>query len=142
MQILESEEYTSRKLDNNKMKPENNDNKKLNKEINVLNRTIVDLKEKLKIYPCDLEENENLMTVIINSVDQQILNCPMICKNTDKISDIEKRICEEFPAFSKTDNYFLCHRGIINKFETFENNKIKNGDSIILNQKTEQNEND
>ena len=138
-EILDSEEDTSRK---SKLKKESNDNQKLNKEINVLNRTIIDLKEKLKRYPCDLEENENLMTVIINSVDQQILNYPMICKNTDKISDIEKRICEEFPAFSKTDNFFLCHGDIINKFETFENNKIKNGDSLILNQKTEQNEND
>ena len=85
MQILDSEEYTSRKLDKNKIRPESKDNKKLNKEINVLNRTIVDLKEKLKRYPCDLEENENLMTVIINSVDQQILNYPMICKILTKL---------------------------------------------------------
>ena len=59
----------------------------------------------------------------------------MICKNTDTISDLEKQLYKEYPDFTQSDNFFLCKGSVINRYETFESYKIKNGDILILNKK-------
>ena len=104
-----------------------------NKIIQLYNK-IEDLNEKLKRAPYILEENEKLISVIFTSTDQTA-HYSMICKNTDTIHDLEKDLYKEYPDFSMTENYFLCKGKVINKFQTFESKKIKNGDVIILNQK-------
>ena len=96
-------------------------------------KEIYDLNEKLKRYPFILEENEKLMSIIFTSVDQT-LNYSLVCKNTDTINKLEAELYKEFPKFSESENYFICKGNIINKFKTFESNKIKNGDLIILNE--------
>ena len=102
-------------------------------EINDLKNSINELKEIIKRYPFILEKNENLMAIIFYSVDQKV-HYPMICKNTDTIHKLEEKLYEEYPNLSERENYFLCKGGVINKFQSFEKNKIKNGDIIILNQ--------
>ena len=106
---------------------------KKEEKINELKAKINELKEKIKRYPFILEKNERLMAIIFNSVDQKV-NYPMICKNTDTINKLEAKLYEEYPNLSERENYFLCKGGVINKFQSFEKNKIKNGDIIILNQ--------
>ena len=102
-------------------------------KINDLEEKINDLEEKIKRYPFILEKNERLMAIIFYSVDQKV-NYPMICKNTDTINKLEAKLYEEYPNLSERENYFLCKGGLINKFQSFEKMKIKNGDIIILNQ--------
>ena len=106
------------------------------KMINLLSKReeqINELKEKIKRYPFVLEKNERLISIIFYSVDQKV-HYPMICKNTDTINKLEGKLYEEYPNLSERENYFLCKGGVINKFQSFEKNKIKNGDIIILNQ--------
>ena len=98
-----------------------------------LYKALYDLNEKLKRYPCILEENEKLISIIFTSVDQKI-HYSLVCKNTDTINKLEAELYKEYPEFSEADNYFMCKGNILNKFKTFEINKIKNGDVIILNQ--------
>ena len=107
---------------------------KLYERINGLNEKIDDLNEKLGRYPFVLEKNEKLISIIISSTNQQI-HYSLICKNTNTINDIEKDIYKEFPDYSERENIFLCKGKIINKFETFESNHIKNGDILILEQR-------
>ena len=102
-------------------------------EINDLKNSINELKETIKRYPFILEENEHLMAIIFYSVDQKV-HYPMICKNTDTIHKLEEKLYGEYPNFFERENYFLCKGRVINKFQSFEKNKIKNGDIIILNQ--------
>ena len=99
---------------------------------------INNLNEKLKRFPFILENNENLMSVIFSSVNQKV-NYSIVCKNTDTIHNLEVKLYQEFPSLYESENYFLCKGQIINKFKTFEENKIKNGDTILLNQMNDSN---
>ena len=94
---------------------------------------INDLNEKLKRFPFILEKNEKLMSIIFSSVDQKI-NYSVVCKNTDNIHKIEEELYKEYPNLLENKYYiFLCKGKIINRYQTFESNHIKNGDTIIMN---------
>ena len=112
---------------------QNNSNDKLINLLSKKEEQINELKEKIKRYPFILEKNERLMSIIFYSVDQKV-HYPMICKNTDTIHKLEEKLYEEYPNLSERENYFLFKGGLINKFQSFEKMKIKNGDIIILNQ--------
>ena len=112
---------------------QNNSNDKLINLLSQKEEQIKELKEKIKRYPFVLEKNERLMAIIFYSVDQKV-HYPMICKNTDTIHKLEEKLYEEYPKLSERENYFLCKGGLINKFQSFEKMKIKNGDIIVLNQ--------
>ena len=85
--------------------------------------------------PFELEEDEKIMTVIFISIDQKI-HYSMICKNTDLFSRLESELykVEEYKEFKKSENYFIVQGKKINRFETLEENGIKNSDIITLNQ--------
>ena len=112
---------------------QNNSNDKLINLLSKKEEQINELKEIIKRYPFILEKNERLMSIIFYSVDQKV-HYPMICKNTDTINKLEGKLYEEYPNLSERENYFLCKGGLINKFQSFEKMKIKNGDIIVLNQ--------
>ena len=92
------------------------------------------LNEVLKRYPVILEENEKLISIIFASSDQT-MHYSLICKNTDTLSDLEKKLYKEFPNFIESDNIFLCKGTVINRYKTFESYKIKNGDILVLNKR-------
>ena len=94
---------------------------------------INDLNEKLKRFPFILEKNEKLMSVIFSSFDEKI-NYSVVCKNTDNIHKIEDELYKEYPSLFENQNIIYLYKGkIINRYQTFESNHIKNGDTIILN---------
>ena len=97
-------------------------------------KKIDSLNEKLRRYPVILEENEKLISIIFAS-SNQTKHYSMICKNTDTISDLEKKLYKEFPDFIDSDNLFLCKGTVLNKFKSFESYKIKNGDIILVNKR-------
>ena len=93
------------------------------------------MKEKeIKELKNKLDYNSNnfstLMTVIFYSTDQQI-HYSLICKKTDTFMDLEKRLYEVYPKY---ENYILVKDQKINRFKTFEENKIKNSQVITLTQ--------
>ena len=121
---------------NNFQNMNNIQNNSFDKFINLINEKeniIKDLKEKIKRYPFVLEKNEKIMSIIFSSVNQKV-NYSMVCKNTDTIHKLEEKLYEEYPNLSESENYFLCKGKVLNKFQSFEKNHIKNGDIILLNQ--------
>ena len=44
------------------------------------------------------------------------------------------KIFEKEPRFAENFNYFLCNGNIIKEYKSLIDNKIKNGDVILLNQ--------
>ena len=117
-------------LQNNSQNMNNIQNTSYDKLINLLSKKedeINDLKEKIKKYPFILDKKEDLMAIIFYSVDQKV-HYPMICKNTDTINKLEGKLYEHYPNLSERENYFLCKGNVLNKFYSFEKNKIKNGD--------------
>ena len=105
-------------------------------EIIQLYKKIENLNDTIKRYPVILEENEKLISIIFESSDQK-MHYSMICKNTDTISDLEKKLYNEYPDFVLSDNIFLCKGTVINRYKSFESYKIKNGDIIILNKRND-----
>ena len=121
---------------NNFQNMNNIQNNSFDKFINLINEKenkIRELEEKIKRYPFALEKNEKIMSIIFSSVNQKV-NYSMVCKNTDTINKLEAKLYEEYPNLSERENYFLCKGIVLNKFQSFEKNHIKNGDIILLNQ--------
>ena len=127
-----------------KIKKLKNDKKTLQEDTNIIsnkNQIInlmtelkeksTELKEIKRILPFDLNPGEKLMCVIFISVDQKV-HLPVICKNTDIFTRLEKLVYDEYPEFGETDNYFMVHGQKINKYKTLDYNKIKNNDIITL----------
>ena len=100
-------------------------------EIIKLYKKIDNLNEKLKRYPIILEANEEIISIYFAS-SYLTIHYSMNCKNTDTISDLEKQLYKEYPAFTESDNFFLCKGTVINKFKTFESYNIKNGDVLTI----------
>ena len=116
---------------NNQINPNNSNNQ--NKMLELYEKIEI-LQEKLKRFPFILEKDEKLMSIIFCSVDQKI-HYSLICKNTDKIHNIEAELYKEYPKLIDTDNYFMCKGKALNKFDTFKSDNIKNGDVIVVNQR-------
>ena len=119
------------KLENNIDKNKNINN---NEKILELYGKIEDYREKLSRYPFELLKNEKMISVIFTSEDQKI-HCSILCKNSEKFIRVEEKLYNEYPEYSMGDNYFVVNGKIIVKFQTLEENKIKNSDIIILNQR-------
>ena len=104
---------------------------KLYEEISENLKEIKELKRKIEKYPFELCENEKLMSVIISTEDKNT-QYSIICKNTDKFSRIEEKFYENFPEFGKTENSFNANGNKIKKYQTLDENGVKNGDLIIF----------
>ena len=111
-----------------------NDFSNQEENINKLNKKIKDLEEKLERYPCILEKNEKLISIIIYSEDKSIHHS-IICKNTDIFNKIVNEIYKIYPEISEKNNIFTYKGKIIDKSKSIENNEIKDGDVVILSQK-------
>ena len=87
---------------------------------------------KLKI-PFELSSKEKLMSVIFYSTNQQI-HCSFICKNTLKFSALESLLydIEEYKKYKNLENIFIVKGKKINRFETLEENGIKDKDIILI----------
>lgn len=123
-----------------------NDIKKLKSEItelkNVLNDKIKEIQEyNFKLN--NLQENKEKKNIIkqeekIISVsfmtqgNQDITHHSMICKNSDLFIKLEERLYNDFPKYKNIETFFLVNTRRILRFQTLEENKIKNGDIISL----------
>ena len=71
------------------------------------------------------------MSVIISTEDKST-QYSVIGKNTDKFLRIEEKFYDAFPDFGKVQNSFFINGNKINKYQTLEENGIKNSELIIL----------
>ena len=93
---------------------------------------INELKESLSRYPIQLSKGEYILSLIIISSDQGI-NFPIICKNKDIFNIVVNKLYEKFPKYKKMGNNFICNGKLINEYLTMEENGIKNGNIILIN---------
>ena len=105
-----------------------------NNKIEQLYQKIDELKDELSRYPLELSKGEKLISVIFTSSDKMILYST-ICKNTEKFIKLEEKLYNNYPEYSKSNNDFMVDGNIINKFNTLDENKIKDSDNIILKRK-------
>ena len=76
---------------------------------------------------------ETVIAVNFISLSHNI-NYPMACKTTDIFSKIEKKLYHEFPELKSKKIYFIANGNIIDRSLTFEQNKIKSGNNILINE--------
>ena len=133
--INNNNEVNERLLDEKIINNETNNNNmgKIIELMEKLENKEKELKEFKSKLPFELNKDEKIMNVIIQSSDQNIL-FPIICKNTDLFTRLESELykVEEYKNYKEGDNYFLINGNKINKYNTLEQNGIKNNDIIML----------
>ena len=90
-----------------------------------------------KKSPIENESSTEMMEIVIavNFVSLcNNINYPMACKKTDRFSKIEKKLYQEFPELRNKNIYFIVNGNVIDKSLTFEQNKIKSGNTILINE--------
>ena len=85
---------------------QDNDNSIKDNIIKELNNEIDILKKKLLRYPLELSKGEKLISVIFTSSDEN-MNYSIICKNTQKFIELEKKLYNDYPEYSESNNYFM-----------------------------------
>ena len=80
--------------------------------------------------PTFLTEN-NVIAVHFKSGDN-IINKPMACKKNYNFKKIEEKLYKEYPEIKNNISCFLVNEKEINREKTLEDNKIKDGDNIII----------
>ena len=99
------------------------------KSNNNINKNINNTKE--LIMP--MLEGENLMGVIFNSQGfQDICNWCLPCKNTNLFIRLEEILNNKFPELKKYETYFMVNTKRIKRFQTLEENNIKDNDIINI----------
>ena len=76
---------------------------------------------------------ETIIAINFISLNYNI-NYPMACRKTDIFANIEEKLYREFPSLKSKKIYFMANGNIVNRSSTFEQNKIKNGNTILINE--------
>ena len=77
------------------------------------------------------DNEEGIINITFCSTDQNI-NILLSYNSNTKFYVIEDFIYSKFPQYKETENYFLVNGMKINRFKTLKENKIRNGDQIII----------
>ena len=72
------------------------------------------------------------MTLNFISTDQRV-NCAISCYNTDKLSEIEEKLCMQYIELKHEDLFFTGNGNIFDKSLTLEENNMKDGIIILIN---------
>ena len=90
-----------------------------------------DAKNQNQFIGSNAEKMETIIAVNFTSLDQKI-NYPMACKKTDIFENIVVKLYNEFPNLKNKKIYFIANGNVVNRSLTFEQNKIKNGSTILI----------
>ena len=136
----------------NELNKYKNENIKLREQINKLQQENYQLKQNLQIsqqnimnYNAQIQNlNMKLMNkkqyvdfnkiVVINfmSGDGVINNIGIKCLKTDTFAEVEEKLYKTFDEYRETNNVFLHGGNVVLRFKTIEQNNIKDGDKVQL----------
>ena len=119
-----------KELNDLKNKSNSNGEFSLYKKLYDKEEEIKKLNLKLKKYPFELLDGENIMSIIFLIAQKD--NYSIICKNTDLFINVENKLYDKYPDLRNNENYFLLGGNKINKFKSLDENKIKDNDLITL----------
>jgi len=105
---------------------------KINSEKNNLLELAQNLKNETNIdVIISAKDAKNVITLKFQSGDQMI-NCYILCKENDIFNSLVNKVFEKKPEFREYGNYFLCGGNVVNEYKTIKENKIKDGNTILL----------
>ena len=117
--------------ENNQKKEENEKIKQLYEEIKKKDKKIEEFQKINSKFPFSLSNDEEIMSIIFNSYDQ-LIQYPIICKNTDKFDRLENILYERYQEYKNLNNIFICNGIKIKKTMNLKDNNISNGSIIIF----------
>ena len=94
------------------------------------NSSSINLNKKEKNNSILIKEDEIILNFI--STDQNI-NYAIACKSTDKFNIAINKIFDIFPEYIEKKCCFICNGNVINEYKKIQENKLKSGDTIIVN---------
>ena len=105
-------------------------------EINRLNQIIVQKDKQIKELEFKLQKNNkiyrnDMMVVNFMSTDQTI-NTGIACTADDTFAEVEEKLYQMYNEYRNTNNLLLHSGNTILRFKKIKENKIKNGDRIIV----------
>ena len=109
----------------------NQTNSELKEQINKKEKIIKENELKISQFPFEILPGEKIMSIIITSLDQNVLSS-FICKNTDSFNTLEKKFYEKHLEYKFLDNIFTSNGRKIDKNKSLDENKIKDNDIIII----------
>ena len=113
----------------------NNYKEKLKKELNEERRKNLELMNIIKLQKENpvkiVSESENVIAILFRTIDQNV-NYPIACKSSDSFSTVEEKLYKEYPELRKNDIVFIANGNTINRAITIGQNKIKSGDTILV----------
>ena len=104
-----------------------------NKEKNSINTSSKDMEKSIKSINISSALMETIIAVNFISLNYNI-SYPMACRKTDIFANIEKKLYHEFPILKSKKIYFIANGNIVDRSSTFEQNQIKNGNTILINE--------
>ena len=137
MEQLSNEQKKVKKLNDKIKLYENNGDVKKIKE---LEEIIISLNSKInklenntdKDKVTTLKSGEEIVALFFTS-EKQDIHRPISCKNTDTFAKIEEKIYNEYPQYKDYNTYLTVNGNVIKRFKTIDENKIKDGNTIIIN---------
>ena len=97
----------------------------INNNTNIALKKLNEENKKLK------KEIDNTIAINFMSVAHNI-NFPIACKITDNFKTLEEKLYRDYPELKHKNLYFTANGNIINRYETLENNRITNGNAILI----------
>ena len=82
---------------------------------------------------------EKIISIFFTSISQGIISFSISCKNTDTFAKVEEKIYDKYPQYKDCNTYLTVNGNIIKRFKTLEENRIKDGNFIIINVYDEEN---
>ena len=95
-----------------------------------------DMKNKCESNESNKNSTQMMETIIAVTFVKPSLNInyPMACQLTDIFSKVEEKLYQEFPELRSKNYNFTVNGKVIDKSLTFEENKIKSGNNILINE--------
>ena len=84
------------------------------------------------LFPFKISEDDKIISIIFMTSDENIYYS-MVCKSTEKFSELEKRLYIKYPQYKETKNYYYANGHKINENKTLEYNNIRDNEIIIIN---------
>ena len=110
------------KIQNLKMKLKNKE-----KELNDMKNNLVN-NGNVKQYV----DFNNIIVINFMSGDGVINNIGIKCLKTDTFAEVEEKLYKTFNEYRETNNVFLHGGNVVLRFKTIEQNNIKDGDKVQL----------
>lgn len=133
----------------NKLNEKDNEIKKKEIMITDLKTEIIKLKKEQVLLKSNLNQKEleiqkfnkefeiqtkgsGEMIIIILMLDRKI-HYPFSCDKDDIFIILEKKLFEVYPEIKEKECYYMCKGNLINKLKSLQENKIENGDIVLIN---------